>query len=84
MLPLLNDDKVPPKPWTAPIDTNILKLLYYKFNGVHDKVHQQFANKALLHEEMPDLTLKTLDGKDIRLADFRGSKHLVLEFGALT
>ncbi len=84
MLPMQNDNRVPPKPWTAPIDTNIFKLFYYKFNGVHDKVYQQFGKKAGLGDEVPDLTLKSLNGEEVRLGAFRGKKHLVLEFGAVT
>ena len=84
MLPRQNDNKVPPKPWTAPIDTNIFKLFYHKLNGVHDKVYQQFGKKAALEGTVPDLTLKTLHGDEVRLGSFVGQKHLVLEFGAVT
>ena len=84
MRPRKNSNKVPPRPWTAPIDANIFKLFYYKFNGVHDKVYQLFEDRALLEEEIPDLTLKTLEGQEVSLRGFKGEKHLVLEFGALT
>ena len=84
MLPKKNSNKVPPRPWTAPIDTNIFKLLWYRFNGVHDKVYQLFEQRALLEEHLPDLTLTALGGREVRLRGFKGEKHLVLEFGALT
>ena len=84
MLPRQNDNKVPPKPWTAPIDTNIFKLFFYKFNGVHAKVYRKFGQVALLGEQIADLTLQRLDGREVRLRDFQGKKHLVLEFGAVT
>ncbi len=84
MTPKQNYDWVPPKPWTAIIDTNIFRMIKFKLNGVHKKVYEQFQTRALLGEEIPDLVLKTTDGKDVRLRDYIGKKHLVLEFGAVT
>jgi peroxiredoxin len=37
-----------------------------------------------LGDEIADLVLKATDGQDVRLRDYIGKKHLVLEFGAVT
>ena len=80
-----NNDWVPPRPWTALIDTNIFKMLKMKLNGVHKKVYDQFMTRLQLGETFPELTLKRLDtGEPVTLHEFRSRKHLVLEFGAVT
>ncbi len=84
MTPKQNNDWVPPKAWTAFIDTNVFRMLKLKLNGVHRKVYEQFQKRGLLGDEIPDLVLKTTDGEDVRLRDYIGKKHLVLEFGAVT
>ena len=84
MRPKQNNNWIPPKFWTAPIDTNIFKMMKLKIQGVHKKVYNQFKTRAMLGELAPDLSLPTVDGQEIRLRDFLGRKHLVLEFGALT
>ncbi|MCH7571057.1 MAG: redoxin domain-containing protein [Deltaproteobacteria bacterium] len=35
-------------------------------------------------EEAPDFELPTLDGERVRLSQFRGHKHVLLEFGSIT
>ncbi len=35
-------------------------------------------------DEAPDFDLPTVDGDRIRLSSFRGKKHVLLEFGAIT
>ena len=62
----------------------MFKMLKLKIQGIHKKVYNQFKTRALLGERVPDLTLRTLEGQEIRLRDFLDTKHLVLEFGALT
>ena len=85
MKPRQNFDWVPPRPWTALIDTNIFKMLKMKLNGVHKKVYDQFTARASLGEMLPGLTLRRLEGGEaVALHEFRGRKHLVLEFGAVT
>ena len=32
----------------------------------------------------PDFALTNLDGKKISLGDFKGKKHVILEFGSIT
>lgn len=84
MEPKKNYNWIPPRFWTAPIDTNIFRMVKLKLQGIHNKVYSLFMNRALLGETIPDLTMRPLTGETVRLRDFRGKKHLVLEFGALT
>ena len=35
-------------------------------------------------EEAPDFELATPEGEAVRLASFRGHKHVLLEFGSIT
>ncbi|MBI2918268.1 MAG: redoxin domain-containing protein [Chloroflexi bacterium] len=35
-------------------------------------------------DQAPDFTGRTLDGEAVRLVDFRGKSHVLLEFGAIT
>lgn len=42
--------------------------------------------KAILRagEEAPDFEMATLEGRSVRLSEFRDKKHIVLEFGSIT
>jgi peroxiredoxin len=42
--------------------------------------------QSLLHagDEAPDFELRTPEGEVVTLAQFRGQKHVLLEFGAIT
>ncbi len=44
----------------------------------------EFAARLRAGEEAPDFTLPTLDGEAVRLAAFKGSRHVLLEFGSIT
>ena len=44
----------------------------------------EFAARLRAGEEAPDFSLPTLDGETVRLSGFRGSKHVLLEFGSIT
>ncbi|MFQ5656856.1 MAG: hypothetical protein ACE5G5_04895 [Candidatus Methylomirabilales bacterium] len=35
-------------------------------------------------EMAPDFSGPTLDGRELRLSDFRGRRHVVLQFGSVT
>jgi peroxiredoxin len=41
---------------------------------------------SILHagDEAPDFDLPTPEGERVRLSEFRGQKHVLLEFGAIT
>ena len=44
----------------------------------------EFAACLRAGEEAPDFTLPTLEGEQVRLSAFKGSKHVLLEFGSIT
>ncbi len=43
-----------------------------------------FRSVAQVGTRAPDFTLTDLDGESISLADFKGKKHVLLEFGSIT
>jgi peroxiredoxin len=43
-----------------------------------------FRSVATIGTEAPDFSLTDLDGKRISLGDFKGKKHVILEFGSIT
>jgi peroxiredoxin len=44
----------------------------------------EFKGNLRAGEDAPDFDLPTLDGSRVRLGDFRGKKHVLLEFGSIT
>jgi peroxiredoxin len=44
----------------------------------------EFKNSLRAGDEAPDFELTTLEGEKVRLAEFRGKKHVLLEFGSIT
>jgi peroxiredoxin len=44
----------------------------------------EFKNYIRAGEEAPDFELPTVEGERIRLSEFRGEKHVLLEFGSIT
>jgi peroxiredoxin len=43
-----------------------------------------FAARLRAGEEAPDFTLQTIEGERVSLSAFKGSKHVLLEFGSIT
>lgn len=43
-----------------------------------------FAEILHAGDEAPDFEMPTPDGETVRLSDFRGEKHVLLEFGSIT
>ncbi|MEE8238896.1 MAG: hypothetical protein V3R13_02270 [Nitrososphaerales archaeon] len=43
-----------------------------------------FKSHLRVGGEAPNFTIKRLDGGSMKLSDFRGKKHVVLEFGSIT
>ncbi len=84
MTPRQNNNWIPPRFWTVVIDTDVFRMMKLKLEGVHKKVYESFKSRALLGTEVPDLTLRSVTGETVRLREFHGRKHLVLEFGAVT
>ena len=44
----------------------------------------EFAGRLRAGEEAPDFSLQTPDGETVQLFAFKGSKHVLLEFGSIT
>ncbi len=44
----------------------------------------EFKDRLRAGDEAPDFELQTLEGEQIRLSQFRGQKHVLLEFGSIT
>lgn len=43
-----------------------------------------FKTSLRAGDDAPDFTLPTLDGQRVTLSQFRGHKHVLLEFGSIT
>jgi hypothetical protein len=44
----------------------------------------EFKNSLRAGEEARDFELPTVEGNPVRLSDYRGSRHVLLEFGSIT
>jgi len=44
----------------------------------------EFKTRLRAGDEAPDFALRTLEGETVRLSQFRGQKHVLLEFGSIT
>jgi hypothetical protein len=44
----------------------------------------EFKTSLRAGDDARDFEIPTLDGKKVRLSDFRGQKHVLLEFGSIT
>ena len=44
----------------------------------------EFAGRLRAGEEAPDFSLQTPDGETVQLSGFKGTKHVLLEFGSIT
>lgn len=43
-----------------------------------------FKNSLRAGDDAPDFELPTPEGKRVRLSDYQGEKHVLLEFGSIT
>ena len=58
---------------------------YETFNRAESSAKAgDFSARLRAGEEAPDFSLPTLDGETVRLSGFKGSKHVLLEFGSIT
>lgn len=55
-----------------------------EYRHIQDLANLDFQPSLHVGEVAPDFIVKDLDGKDVRLSDFRGRKHVVFEFGSIT
>lgn len=56
----------------------------YEGYGQCDVGAPDFRSVAQVGTKAPNFSLTDLDGKRISLADFRGKKHVLMEFGSVT
>lgn len=56
----------------------------YDSYGQCDVGAPDFRSVTQVGTKAPDFAITDLDGKRIALADFRGKKHVLLEFGSVT
>ncbi len=56
----------------------------YDSYGQCDVGAPDFRSVAQVGTKAPDFAITDLDGKRVALADFRGKKHVPLEFGSVT
>ncbi len=61
-----------------------IKLIKLKLNPQIKATYERFPGVLAPGSEFPDLALNTVDGATFRLADYRGTKHVVLFTGAIT
>lgn len=59
-----------------------LKTLKNKFSAKTRALFAAFPFTHPIGSVAPDLQLETIDGRTVSLNDFRGKKHVVLEFGS--
>ena len=45
---------------------------------------QEFKNRLRAGDPAPDFEMARVEGGQARLSDFRGKKHVLLEFGSIT
>ncbi len=65
---------------------NVIETYNYEFfsRSVSAGKADEFKNSLRAGEEAPDFELPTPEGERMRLSNFRGSKHVLLEFGSIT
>ena len=69
----------------APVETQIDEYNYTTFTTAEARGKSgAFKTIARVGEEAPDFWLPTPEGEHARLSDFRGQKHVLLEFGSIT
>ena len=68
--------KMTPKEYNNPLSTTV------RSGGFHDISHA--PHHLALGCEAPDFNLPDLNGKKVRLSEFREKSFVILEFGSLT
>lgn len=65
--------------------TELYEYNYETFNRAQSSGKAgDFKNRLRAGDEAPDFTLQTPDGDKVSLSQFRGRKHVLLEFGSIT
>jgi peroxiredoxin len=55
-----------------------------EYNHIQDLANLDFQPALHVGDMAPDFVVLDLNGKPVRLSDFRGKKHVVFEFGSIT
>lgn len=63
---------------------DILKTFKTKFSSRMRSQFKDFPASLPIGATAPDFSLDTTEGKRVSLRDFRGKKHVILEFGSIT
>jgi peroxiredoxin len=70
---------------SAPSDSQMDEYNYSTFTTSEARGKSSaFKTIARVGEEAPDFWLPTPEGDYVRLSDFRGRSHVLLEFGSIT
>ncbi len=63
---------------------DLVKALAHKFSAEVRGLLRRFPTIVPVGAPAADFTLQTVSGEPVRLSDYRGKTHVVLEFGSLT
>lgn len=63
---------------------DLLKTLAHKFSAEARGLFARFATTVAVGSHAPDFSLPAVSGEQVSLADYRGKKHVVVEFGSST
>lgn len=70
---------------SAPVTSEVDDYNYSSFISSEARGKSSaFKAIARVGEDAPDFSLPTPEGEYVRLSDFRGQKHVLLEFGSIT
>ena len=70
---------------SAPVESEVDTYNYTTFTTSEARGKSSaFKTIARVGDEAPDFSLPTPEGEHVRLSEFRGQKHVLLEFGYIT
>lgn len=70
---------------SAPVTAQVDDYNYTTFTSSEARGKSSaFRSIARVGEEAPEFSLPTPEGEFVRLSEFRGQKHILLEFGSIT
>jgi hypothetical protein len=83
-LPRANYRKNPPGMLRYLWKIDLIKTARHKFSARVRDLFQRFPDNLPVGTPAADFTLQTVAGEKVCLSDYRGKKHVVLEFGSFT
>ncbi len=84
LLPKANYRKSPPGMPSHLGKVNLITTLKHKFSSAVRSQFRRFRDILPPGSPAADFTLQTVSGENVSLSDYRGKKHVVLEFGSFT